>query len=46
MHPKILTALTLAVLGSVVTHVGAAHAAPTNPTPARAANQTAPTLLH
>ncbi|MBW4010006.1 hypothetical protein HG532_08210 [Moraxella osloensis] len=49
MHPKILTALTLAVLGSVVTHVGAAHAAPTNPTPARAAtqttNQTAPTLL-
>lgn len=45
MHPKMLTALTLAVLGSVVTHVGAAHAAPTNPTPARAANQTAPTLL-
>lgn len=49
MHPKILTALTLAVLGSVVAHVGAAHAAPTNPTPARATtqttNQTAPTLL-
>lgn len=49
MHPKMLTALTLAVLGSVVTHVGAAHAAPTNPTPARATsqttNQTAPTLL-
>ena len=44
MHPKILTALTLAVLGT-----GAAHAAPTNSTPARAAaqtaNQTAPTLL-
>ncbi len=48
MHPKILTALTLAVLGTE-----AAHAAPTNPTPARAttqtdaqtANQTAPTLL-
>ncbi len=48
MHPKILTALTLAVLGSVVTHVGAAHAAPTNSTPARATTQTtnqAPTLL-
>lgn len=53
MYPKILTALTLAVLGTVVTHVGAAHAAPTNPTPARATtqtaaqttNQTAPTLL-
>lgn len=49
MHPKILTALTLAVLGTVVAHVGAAHAAPTNPTPTRAAtqttNQTAPTLL-
>lgn len=53
MHPKILTALTLAVLGTVVAHVGAVHAAPTNPTPARAttqtaaqtANQTAPTLL-
>nr|WP_312275970.1 hypothetical protein [Moraxella sp. CTOTU46711] len=44
MHPKILTALTLAVLGT-----GAAHAAPTNPTPTRAAaqtaNQTAPTVL-
>ena len=44
MHPKILTALTLAVLGT-----GAAHAAPINSTPARAAaqttNQTAPTLL-
>jgi len=44
MHPKILTALTLAVLGT-----GAAHAAPTNSTPARATtqttNQTAPTLL-
>lgn len=44
MHPKILTALTLAVLGTVV-----AHAAPTNSTPTRAAaqtaNQTAPTLL-
>ena len=44
MHPKILTALTLAVLGTE-----AAHAAPTNPTPARATaqtvNQTAPTLL-
>jgi len=53
MHPKILTALTLAVLGTVVTHVGAAHAAPINSTPTRAtnqtaaqtANQTAPTLL-
>ena len=49
MHPKILTALTLAVLGTVVAHIGAAHAAPTNSTPARAAaqttNQTAPTLL-
>ena len=49
MHPKILTALTLAVLGTVVAHIGAAHAAPTNPTPARAtaqaANQTAPTVL-
>lgn len=48
MHPKILTALTLAVLGT-----GATHAAPTNSTPARAitqtaaqtTNQTAPTLL-
>ena len=49
MHPKILTALTLSVLGTVVAHIGAAHAAPTNSTPARAAaqttNQTAPTLL-
>ena len=49
MHPKILTALTLAVLGTVVAHAGVAHAAPTNPTPARATsqttNQTAPTLL-
>lgn len=44
MHPKILTALTLAVLTT-----GVAHAAPTNPTPTRAAaqtaNQTAPTVL-
>lgn len=49
MHSKTLTALTLAVLGTVVAHAGAAHAAPTNPTPARATtqttNQTAPTLL-
>jgi|GEM_PF-1047639 len=49
MHPKILTALTLAVLGTVVAHIGAAYAAPTNPTPTRATtqttNQTAPTLL-
>ena len=44
MHPKIITALTLVLLGT-----GAAHAAPTNSTPARAAaqttNQTAPTPL-
>lgn len=43
MHPEILTALTLAVLAT-----GAAHAAPTNSTPARATTQTtnqAPTLL-
>lgn len=49
MHSKILTALTLAVLGTVVAHIGAAHAVPTNSTPARAAaqttNQTAPTPL-
>ena len=49
MHPKILTALTLVVLGTVVANAGVAHAAPTNPTPARATsqttNQTAPTLL-
>lgn len=49
MHPKILTALTLAVLGTVVAHASVAHAAPTNSTPARATtqtvNQTAPTLL-
>lgn len=37
MHSKILTALTLAVLGTVVAHIGAAHAAPTNSTPTRAA---------
>ena len=44
MHPKILTALTFAVLGT-----GGAHAATTNSIPARATtqttNQTAPTLL-
>lgn len=44
MHPKIITALTLVLLGR-----GAAHAAPTNSTPARTAaqttNQTAPTPL-
>lgn len=48
MHPKIITALTLAVLGTGAAHVGVAHAAPTNPTPTGAAAQTAkaaPTLL-